>query len=116
MPRFSVSRKRNQVAFPGGFAECCCDVAEGLLYVDPTNKLCVKITKGLLAHQKKGRWESTQANPFLSLLISHAMFGLQENCFILIALDKYFRIFEKDVPDFVTRSALPCLRLFEFCR
>jgi hypothetical protein len=37
-------------------------------------KLCVKVAKGLLAHKKKGHWLSTQ-----------------ENCWCLLALEKYFR-------------------------
>lgn len=59
---------------------------EALLQIDPQSTLCTKLCKGLQAHKVKGAWKSTQ-----------------ENCFVLIALDKYFRIKEKDVPDFVAR-------------
>ena len=58
---------------------------DALLYIDPKTSLCVKICNGLLAHRTRGAWNSTQ-----------------ENCFVLIALEKYFRVKEKDVPDFVT--------------
>ncbi|CAF1038277.1 unnamed protein product [Rotaria sp. Silwood1] len=57
---------------------------EALLYIDPNSTLCTKLCKGLQAHKVKGAWKSTQ-----------------ENCFVLIALDKYFHIKEKDTPDFV---------------
>ncbi|CAF4209806.1 unnamed protein product [Rotaria socialis] len=57
---------------------------ESLLYIDPNSTLCTKLCKGLQAHKVKGAWKSTQ-----------------ENCFVLIALDKYFHIKEKDTPDFV---------------
>ena len=56
---------------------------EALLTIDPKSTLCTKICKGLQAHKVKGAWKSTQ-----------------ENCFVLIALDKYFGIKEKDTPDF----------------
>jgi alpha-2-macroglobulin len=48
--------------------------------------LVPKLVRGLLAHRKKGHWGSTQ-----------------ENVFILLALDKYFNVFEKVTPDFVTK-------------
>ena len=57
---------------------------EALLYIDPNSTLCTKLCKGLQAHKVKGAWKSTQ-----------------ENCFVLIALDKYFHMKEKDTPDFV---------------
>ncbi|CAF1253132.1 unnamed protein product [Rotaria sordida] len=57
---------------------------EALLYIDPQSTLCTKLCKGLQAHKVKGAWKSTQ-----------------ENCFVLIALDKYFHIKEKDTPNFV---------------
>ncbi|CAF0889863.1 unnamed protein product [Adineta ricciae] len=59
---------------------------EALLYIDPQSTLCTKICKGLQAHKVKGAWKSTQ-----------------ENCFVLIALEKYFHIKEKDTPDFVAK-------------
>jgi hypothetical protein len=57
---------------------------EALLYIDPKSTLCTKICKGLQAHKVNGAWRSTQ-----------------ENCFVLIALDKYFHIKEKDTPNFL---------------
>jgi uncharacterized protein YfaS (alpha-2-macroglobulin family) len=57
---------------------------EALLYIDPQSTLCTKLCKGLQAHKVKGAWKSTQ-----------------ENCFVLIALDKYFHMKEKDTPNFV---------------
>lgn len=59
---------------------------EGLLDVDAGNPLIEKLMSGLLAHRKQGRWESTQ-----------------ENAFVLCALDKYFHVYEKVTPDFVSR-------------
>ncbi|CAF4479865.1 unnamed protein product, partial [Didymodactylos carnosus] len=57
---------------------------ESFLYIDPESTLCTKLCKGLQAHKVKGAWKSTQ-----------------ENCFVLIALDKYFHMKEKDTPEFV---------------
>ncbi|CAF4217795.1 unnamed protein product, partial [Adineta steineri] len=57
---------------------------EALLYIDPNSTICTKLCKGLQAHKVKGAWKSTQ-----------------ENCFVLIALEKYFLIKEKDTPDFI---------------
>ncbi|CAF4119037.1 unnamed protein product, partial [Adineta steineri] len=57
---------------------------EALLYIDPNSSLCTKLCKGLQAHKLKGAWKSTQ-----------------ENCFVLIALEKYFHIKERDTPDFI---------------
>ena len=57
---------------------------EALLFIDPESSLSTKLCKGLQAHKVKGAWKSTQ-----------------ENCFVLIALDKYFHIKERDTPDFV---------------
>jgi len=45
-----------------------------------------KIVRGLLANRTKGRWENTQ-----------------ENVFILLALDKYFHVYENTTPNFTTR-------------
>jgi len=61
-------------------------VLEGLLAVDDAKSaLAPKICKGLLKHKLKNGsgWGSTQ-----------------ENCFVLMALLRYFHIFEKNVPDF----------------
>ncbi len=59
---------------------------EALLKADAKNNLIPKLVRGLLDQRKAGRWENTQ-----------------ENVFILLALDKYFNVFEKVTPDFVTR-------------
>lgn len=48
--------------------------------------LVAKVVRGLLAHKTKGRWGNTQ-----------------ENAFVLLALDRYFRVYEKETPDFVAR-------------
>ena len=45
-----------------------------------------KIVRGLLANRTKGRWQNTQ-----------------ENVFILLALDKYFQTYEKDMPNFTAK-------------
>lgn len=58
----------------------------GLLGDDPTAELNSKLVRGLLAHRKKGHWRSTQ-----------------ENVWVLLALQKYFRTFESATPDFVGR-------------
>ena len=59
---------------------------QALLIDDPSNGLNTKLVRGLLAQRKKGRWESTQ-----------------ENVWVLLALQKYFRTFEKTAPDFIAR-------------
>ena len=59
---------------------------EALIKEQPANDLIPKLVTGLLAHRTRGRWESTQ-----------------ENSFSLVALDLYFRTFEKVTPDFVAR-------------
>jgi alpha-2-macroglobulin len=45
-----------------------------------------KLVRGLLANRVKGRWQSTQ-----------------ENAFVLLALDKYFQVYEKTKPNFVAK-------------
>jgi len=59
---------------------------EALVAVDGTkNQLSPKLCKGLLKHKlKTGGWGSTQ-----------------ENCWVLVALLRYFHEYEKNVPDFV---------------
>jgi uncharacterized protein YfaS (alpha-2-macroglobulin family) len=61
-------------------------ILDALIAADPQNDLIPKVVRGLLAHRTRGRWSSTQ-----------------ENVFILLALDRYFRTFEKATPDFVAR-------------
>ena len=60
-----------------------------LITVDPKNDLIPKLVRGLLNHRTKGRWGSTQ-----------------ENVFILMALDRYFNVYENIEPDFVARMWL----------
>jgi uncharacterized protein YfaS (alpha-2-macroglobulin family) len=62
---------------------------ESLIGDDPKNDLIPKIVRGLLGHRKAGRWENTQ-----------------ENCFVLLALDRYFQVYEKATPDFVAKAWL----------
>eukprot|EP01114_Cavostelium_apophysatum_P009464 TRINITY_DN2261_c0_g1_i2.p1 TRINITY_DN2261_c0_g1~~TRINITY_DN2261_c0_g1_i2.p1 ORF type:complete len:2056 (+),score=444.22 TRINITY_DN2261_c0_g1_i2:68-6169(+) len=59
-------------------------ILESLIEVDRANPLIPKIVKGLLAHRsKKGQWGNTQ-----------------DNVFVLLALDRYFAVYESVVPDF----------------
>lgn len=64
-------------------------ILEALVMDQPANDLIPKIVRGLLAHRTRGRWENTQ-----------------ENVFILLALNRYFKTFEKVTPDFVARAWL----------
>jgi uncharacterized protein YfaS (alpha-2-macroglobulin family) len=64
-------------------------ILESLIGDDPRNDLIPKIVRGLLGHRKQGRWGNTQ-----------------ENCFVLMALDRYFEVYEKATPDFVARAWL----------
>ena len=61
-------------------------ILEALIGDQPQNDLIPKLVRGLLAHRVKGRWGNTQ-----------------ENVFILLALDRYFKTYEKVTPNFVTR-------------
>lgn len=61
-------------------------VLEALILVDPQNDLIPKLVRGLLAHRTRGKWSNTQ-----------------ENAFVLLALDRYFGVYEKVTPDFVAR-------------
>jgi uncharacterized protein YfaS (alpha-2-macroglobulin family) len=64
-------------------------ILEALIMDQPASDLIPKIVRGLLAHRTRGRWENTQ-----------------ENVFILLALDRYFKTFEKVTPNFVARAWL----------
>jgi alpha-2-macroglobulin len=64
-------------------------ILEALIGDQPQNDLIPKIVRGLLGQRKAGRWENTQ-----------------ENAFVLLALDRYFRTYEKATPDFVARAWL----------
>jgi uncharacterized protein YfaS (alpha-2-macroglobulin family) len=59
---------------------------ESLIQEKKDLDLIPKVVTGLLAHRKKGRWLNTQ-----------------ENTYALLALDLYFRTYEKITPDFVAR-------------
>lgn len=59
---------------------------EGLISTQPENELIPKLARGLLAQRRQGRWSTTQ-----------------ENCWALIALNHYFRTYEKATPDFLAR-------------
>jgi hypothetical protein len=59
---------------------------DALIEDNPQSDLIPKLVNGLLAHRTRGRWESTQ-----------------ENVFVLMALDRYFRVYEDVEPDFVAR-------------
>jgi uncharacterized protein YfaS (alpha-2-macroglobulin family) len=59
---------------------------EALIEDSPQSDLLPKLVRGLLDHRVAGRWSTTQ-----------------ENCFVLLALHRYFETFEKVTPDFVAR-------------
>ena len=58
----------------------------GLLGDEPKNQLNTKLVRGLLAHRTRGRWTNTQ-----------------ENIWILLALQSYFREYEKETPNFLAQ-------------
>ncbi|MGH9824569.1 MAG: alpha-2-macroglobulin family protein, partial [Blastocatellia bacterium] len=64
-------------------------VLDALITDQPKNDLIPKIVRGLLAHRVAGHWNNTQ-----------------ENCFVLIAMDRYFHTYENIPPDFVARAWL----------
>ncbi|MCL4264455.1 MAG: hypothetical protein KJ069_14620 [Anaerolineae bacterium] len=57
-----------------------------LITQDPQNDLIPKVVNGLLAHRTAGHWGNSQ-----------------EDVFILLALDNYFRTFEAQTPNFVAQ-------------
>ncbi|MEQ1505172.1 MAG: alpha-2-macroglobulin family protein, partial [Myxococcota bacterium] len=61
-------------------------VLEALIETNPQDPLIPKVVRGLLGHQTKGRWGNTQ-----------------ENAFVLLALDRYFRVYEAETPAFVAK-------------
>ncbi|HTH06270.1 MAG TPA: alpha-2-macroglobulin family protein, partial [Ilumatobacteraceae bacterium] len=61
-------------------------VLDALIDEDPDSDLIPKVVSGLLGHRVKGRWDNAQ-----------------ENAFILLALGKYFEVYEGQTPDFVAR-------------
>jgi alpha-2-macroglobulin len=64
-------------------------ILEALINDQPANDLIPKLVRGLLGHRVAGRWENTQ-----------------ENSFVLLALDKYFAVYEKTTPNFTARAWL----------
>lgn len=61
-------------------------VLEALIRTQPKDELVPKLVNGLLAHRTAGRWASTT-----------------ENAHILLAMDRYFKVYEGVTPDFVAR-------------
>ena len=61
-------------------------ILDALIGETPDSDLIVKAVNGLLGHQTRGRWNN-----------------VQDNAFILIALNRYFDTFESVTPDFVAR-------------
>lgn len=61
-------------------------VLDALIAMAPQSDLIPKVVAGLLANQVKGRWNN-----------------VQENSFILLALNRYFAAFEAIAPDFAAR-------------
>jgi uncharacterized protein YfaS (alpha-2-macroglobulin family) len=59
---------------------------EALIADQPKSDLIPKLVRGLLDGRKRGHWS-----------------GTQENAFVLLALDRYFRTYEGVTPDFVAR-------------
>ncbi|MBI5609959.1 MAG: hypothetical protein HY902_13885 [Deltaproteobacteria bacterium] len=59
---------------------------DALMTAQPQSDLIPKLVTGLLAHRVRGKWGSTQ-----------------ENSWVLLALDRYFRTYEKVEPHFVAR-------------
>ncbi len=64
-------------------------ILEALIGSQPSSDLIPKVVRGLLAHRQGGRWANTQ-----------------DNAFVLLALDRYFAVFEKSAPNFVARAWL----------
>jgi alpha-2-macroglobulin len=59
---------------------------DALILKQPSNDLIPKLVNGLLGSTTKGRWSN-----------------VQENAFILLALNSYFNTFEATTPEFVSR-------------
>ena len=59
---------------------------DAMIADDPESDLIPKVVNGLLANRTKGRWDNTQ-----------------ENVFVLLALDNYFKTYESQEPEFVAR-------------
>jgi uncharacterized protein YfaS (alpha-2-macroglobulin family) len=61
-------------------------ILDALIAEAPDSDLIPKVVSGLLGNQTRGRWNN-----------------VQENSFILLALNNYFDTFEAETPDFVAR-------------
>jgi uncharacterized protein YfaS (alpha-2-macroglobulin family) len=61
-------------------------ILDALIAEAPDSDLIPKVVSGLLGHRTRGRWNN-----------------VQENAFILLALNNYFDTFESATPDFVAR-------------
>ncbi|HEX5870175.1 MAG TPA: alpha-2-macroglobulin family protein, partial [Longimicrobium sp.] len=61
-------------------------VLEALLAADPRSELATKTVRGLLGNRTAGRWGNTQ-----------------ENGWVLVALERYFREYESQTPEFLAR-------------
>ncbi len=61
-------------------------ILDALIAEAPDSDLIPKVVAGLMGHQTRGRWNN-----------------VQENSFILLALNNYFDTFETATPDFVAR-------------
>lgn len=59
---------------------------ESMIATRPKHPLIPKLVRGLLDHRTAGRWENTQ-----------------ENCWVLLALDRYFHQYESVTPNFVAQ-------------
>lgn len=59
---------------------------DSLVRIAPDHDIIPKLVRGLLGHRQAGRWATTQ-----------------ENSFVLLAMNAYFRAFESPTPDFVAR-------------
>jgi len=62
-------------------------ILDALIGETPASDLIVKTVNGLLGHQTRGRWNSAQ-----------------DNAFILVAMNRYFQMFESVTPDMVARA------------
>jgi uncharacterized protein YfaS (alpha-2-macroglobulin family) len=62
-------------------------VLDAVMRDESASDLIPKLVRGLLGHRVAGRWNSTQ-----------------ENVFILLALGRYFKTYEKETPGFTARA------------
>ncbi len=61
-------------------------ILDSLVEVAPQHDVIPKLVRGLLGHRVRGAWSTTQ-----------------ENAFVLLAMDRYFRTYESVQPDFAVR-------------